>query len=146
MRPLLLALLPLAAACGEESTRPAECKAFVDSFNAAMEKVHAATGEEAGAGRDLATLATAMRRTAEIYEGLDEELAARAILDEQLKLRVEAYQGIVRATRRAAGVIAAATSGSDVFPINQAQVELQELARKERAAVAEITEYCQPAP
>jgi SMC interacting uncharacterized protein involved in chromosome segregation len=139
--PVLLSLL-VAVGCGETSTRPAECKAFVDAFNRAMPAVQAAGTEAAGADGDLAKLSAAMRKLATAYRALDQDLRGQTILDEQLRLRVEGYRGVLKKSTEAATLIGEATPETEVFLVNQAQMELQKQVSKERTAVEEINGYC----
>lgn len=141
MRHLALTLL-LAAGCGEQSTRPAECKVFVDTFNQAMPQLEAATREVGSASGDLGRLAQAMEKLATAYGALDQALSAQTVHDEQLRLRVEAYQAVVQKSKAAATVVAEAGPDTEVYLINQASTELQGLVKKERTAATAVTDYC----
>lgn len=142
MRALTLLTLIVVAGCGERSTRPAECQAFVEAFNRAMPRVDAATREVSAAKGDLAQLAPAMGRLAAAYGALEKDLAGQTILDEQLRLRVERYRGIVKKSVEAATLVAQAGPETEVFRVNQAQMELADMVEKERSAVAEVNDYC----
>lgn len=141
LRPLLLGLVA-ALGCGQPSTRPAECKAFSDAFRTATPRIAAAGEAVARSGGDRSALIAAMQTTEDTYRALEEEVSRLPVLDEQLRLRIDAWLDVVRQTRASAAVIAQATPETEVYRLNEAQIRLQELARKERSTVAEITDYC----
>jgi hypothetical protein len=141
IRPVLLCLVATLG-CGQPSTRPAECKAFSDAFHTATPRIATASEAVARSGGDRAALIAAMQAMEGTYRALEEEVVRQPVLDEQLKLRIDAYLDVVRQTRASAATIAQATPETEVYRLNEAQIRLQELARKEKSTVAEITDYC----
>ena len=135
---LLLVVLALSA-CGRAKTAQ-ECSVFIDKVNESLKRIEKHTQAEA---RDDTAAVAEMRRLADQYDTLANDVRALRITNRDLKKHALEYQKMAGRAAAAARQVARAVEAKDIQQAKEAQDAFDEIVKREDKLVARINALCQ---
>jgi hypothetical protein len=140
-RALLLTMIAWLALSGCNRARKAEeCSRFIDKVNGALRQIEHNTQTEA---QDDSAAVAEMRRLADQYDTLANDVGALKISSRELRAQALEYRRMANSAASAARHVATAVESKDIQEATDAQNAFDQIVKQEDQLVARINDFCQ---
>jgi len=136
---LLVLLTAVLLGCGKLN-KGKECNAFIDKVNASLPEIQKAANSDS---EDLKASAAAMKKVADLYDKLGNDIGSQDIGTDELKKFATEYKAMCAKASSAARKVADAFETSDLAKAETAKKELDEVEKQEDTLVDNINKFCQ---